>query len=408
VLTIIALAVALAVTGVGVRWFAVRQSASAAQAAPTTQTVAASLSTMEKTVTSSGTIAPTVQEDVSFLGSGVVTSVLVAAGQTVTAGQALATIDTLTLNADLLQARATLAQVKATHADAVDAADGSDASDAQIAAAAAQIDVAQAAADAAQAAMEGATLTAPVAGLVTQVGVVVGDGVTGSSATTGSSGAAVGASAGGSSAGAGASTGAASTSSAAFTIVGTDSWKVDATVDDGDVGLIAAGDQAEITLTGATATIFGTVSEIGLISTSSSGVASYPVTIAITGKPAGVYDGVSADVSIIYERRTDVLTVPSAAVRTVDGASVVTQAAADGTEVSTPVTVGDTVGQLTEITSGLAEGDEVLVRVVQQTTQQVTGTQDTGTRGQVPGGFTPGQLPEGFDPNQLPQRPTDG
>ena len=93
------------------------------------------------------------------------------------------------------------------------------------------------------------------------------------------------------------------------------------------------------------------------------------------------------------------------------GPSVVTQAGEDGEEISTTVTVGETVGDTTEITEGLAEGDEVLVTVVTQTPGSGTTTdQESGMRGQVPEGFDPSQmqLPEGFDPSQLPGGPTDG
>jgi len=174
------------------------------------------------------------------------------------------------------------------------------------------------------------------------------------------------------------------------------------TVDDADVALITVGDQAEITIEDVTDMVFGTVTEIGLISTSTSGVAAYPVSIEVTGQPDGVHDGVSGDVAIVYERRTDVLTVPSAAVRTVDGGSVVTQAGADGKEITTSVTVGETVGDLTEITAGLVEGDEVLVTVVTQTSQDA-GTGTEVVPGQLPEGFDPSQmqLPEGFDPSQM-------
>ncbi|HEY0217884.1 MAG TPA: efflux RND transporter periplasmic adaptor subunit [Cellulomonas sp.] len=144
-------------------------------------------------------------------------------------------------------------------------------------------------------------------------------------------------------------------------IIGTDAWQISVTVDETDVTLIAVGDQVEITVEDATDTLYGTVGEIGLLSSSSGGVAAYPVVIDVTGSPDGLHDGVSADVSIIYERRTDVLTVPSAAVTTVDGQSVVTQEGADGDQVTTAVTVGETSGTLVEITDGLAEGDEVLV-----------------------------------------------
>src|SRR5450830_41165 len=377
---------ALVVGAGGVYWFGLRDDAAATQTPEaTSQAVAASLTTLEKSVTASGTLAPTVQEDVSFEATGTVTSVDVVAGQTVTAGQALATIDTLTLNADLLSAKATLATAKARLADSKDGDDGSDASAAQIAANAAQVEVAAAAVDVATEAMADAVLVAPVDGLLTEVNLAVGQAVTGSADSS-------------------ALVGTGQTSAAS-----TESWQIDVTVDDADVALITVGDQAEITIEDVTDMVFGTVTEIGLISTSTSGVAAYPVSIEVTGQPDGVHDGVSGDVAIVYERRTDVLTVPSAAVRTVDGGSVVTQAGADGKEITTSVTVGETVGDLTEITAGLVEGDEVLVTVVTQTSQDA-GTGTEVVPGQLPEGFDPSQmqLPEGFDPSQFGGGQTNG
>ena len=265
-------------------WFGIRD-ASAASAAPITRTVAASLTTMQKSVSGSGTLTPSVQQDVSFDVSGTVTAVPVAVGQTVTAGQTLATVDTLQLNADLLQAKATLASAQAKLSDASGSA--------QVAAAQAQVDVAQAGVDTAQAAMDGATLVAPVAGLLAAVNLEVGDAVGG---------------AGGPSAGGGTDT-----TTAQFTIVGTDAWEVDVTVSDADVALLEVGDQAEVTLDGATDPVFGTISAIGLLSTSDSGVAAYPVTVAVTGDQAALHDGVSADVELVYERRTDLPRVGIAA-----------------------------------------------------------------------------------------------
>ncbi len=408
-------AAVLAVAGTGAWWFVLRDDAGAAGPTSTTQAVAASRTTLEKTVAASGTVAPTVDEEVSFGSGGTVTAVAVQAGETVAAGQTLATIDTLTLNASLLAARATLAEAQARLADAEDADDGTDVAQAQIDAAAAQVDVAQAGVDEASAAMADATLVAPAAGLVTEVNLAVGDVVGPSSGSSGGGSTGSTGSAGGSAAQPGATTATASTSSTAdVVIVGTDSWTVDVTVDDSEVALLEVGDQAELTLDEATGTVFGVVSEIGLVPTSSSGVPAYPVTIAITGQPDGVYDGVDADVSIVYERRTDVLTVPSAAVRTVDGASTVSVAADDGGEQSVPVTVGETVGDRTEIVDGLAEGDEVLVTVVTQTSGGDQSGQG-GRSGQGMEGFDPSQMqpPAGFDPSQMgdgsfPVRPGQG
>lgn len=386
----IAGAVVLVVAGASVYWFVVRDSPAAATQAQT-RSVAASLTTLEKSVTGTGTLTPGVHEDVGFASNGTVTSVLVASGDAVTAGQPLATIDTLSLDADVLAARASLAKAQATLADGEDAADGSDASDAQIASSAKQVELAQSQVSAAEENLAGATLTAPVDGILTTADLEVGDVVSGSGGSTSS-----GTSSGGAgSAGASATT---TTSTAPFTIVGTTSWTVSITVDESDIASLAVGNQAELTVDNLTGTVFGTVTEVGLISTSTRGVAGYPVTITVTGNPEGLNDGVSADVSIIYERRTDVLTVPTAAVRQVDGASVVDQVAADGTQVATPVTVGETSGSTVEITDGLVEGDEVLVTIA---------TQSTGQTGQTGGGrsgegtqireFPGGTMPDGAD-----------
>jgi macrolide-specific efflux system membrane fusion protein len=406
---VVAVVLLVGVAGTGVYWFGFREErAQAAVPEQTSTAVAASLSTIEQSVTASGTLTPAVQQDVSFAVTGTVTSVDVAAGDTVAAGQQLATVDTLDLNAALLQAKAELASAQASLSDAQDEADGSDASDAQVAAASAQVDVAQAAVDDAQADLAGATLTAPVAGLLTEVNLEVGDAVTGSagsSGSTGSSGVTGSSGAGGASGAASGTTGSTTTttSTAQFVIVGTDAWQVSVTVAESDVALIAVGDQVEITTDDATEPVYGTVGEIGLLSTSTSGTAAYPVVVDVTGSPEGLHDGESADVAIIYERRTDVLTVPSAAVTTVDGQTVVTQEGADGGTVTTAVTVGETSGNVVEITDGLAEGDEVLVTTF---TPRASGTSQDGEDAQVPGGTT-GERPE-FTGGEMPAFPGDG
>lgn len=400
------------VAGAGGYLLALREEpAQAAAPASTTTAVAASLSTIEQSVTASGTLTPAVQEDLAFAVSGTVQSVDVAAGDTVTAGQQLATVDTLQLDAALLSAKADLASAQASLADAEDEADGSDASDAQVAALAAQVEVAQAAVDAAQEDLAGATLTAPVAGLVTSVDLEVGDVVSGGSGSSGSStsGSAGSGGTAGTSQGSGGSGAATSTSTAQVVIVGTDSWQVSVSVGESDVALVDVGDQVELTVDDVADTVYGTVGEVGLVPSSSSGVATYPVTVDVTGSPEGLHDGVSADVSIIYERRTDVLTVPAAAVTTVDGRSVVTQEGADGEQVTTEVTVGETSGSLVEITDGLAEGDEVLVTAFSP--RAGTGSDDEQQGGgQVPdfsGGMPDfsGEMPDfsgGFPGGQMP------
>ncbi|TFB73801.1 hypothetical protein E3O21_16155 [Cryobacterium flavum] len=144
----------------GGTWWIIAAQATSAVASPVTQTVAASLETMEQSVSATGTLTPTVQGEVSFAASGNVTGVNVVAGTVVAAADVLAAVDTLTVDADLLQARATLASAAAKLADSQDSSDGSTAGLAQIPANAASVTTAQNGVDEALAAQSAVTLTA--------------------------------------------------------------------------------------------------------------------------------------------------------------------------------------------------------------------------------------------------------
>ena len=98
--------------------------------------------------------------------------------------------------------------------------------------------------------------------------------------------------------------------------------------------------------------------------TTTSGVATFPVTINVTGSTSGLYAGASATVSIIYNQLKDVLAVPAAAVGPgPDGKSVVT-VMVHGRQVQKDVTTGLTTGGLTQITGGLTAGEPVVVNIV--------------------------------------------
>ena len=160
---------------------------------------------------------------------------------------------------------------------------------------------------------------------------------------------------------------------------------VDTSVTAADLPLVKPDLQAQIVPTGSSATVFGTVSSVGVIATTSSGVASFPVTLAVTGSPASLYAGGTASVSIIVKEVADALVVPTAAITTVDGKTVVTLVK-DGQQVSTPVALGMVQGNLTQITAGLSEGDEVLV-TRSGTTPGQGGGSGTATRTRGSGGL---------------------
>jgi multidrug efflux pump subunit AcrA (membrane-fusion protein) len=142
----------------------------------------------------------------------------------------------------------------------------------------------------------------------------------------------------------------------------------------------------DLTLTGSATPIYGTVSSIGIVASVSSGVASFPVVIGVTGTPSGLYSGMSADASIIVLEHSDVLTVPSSAVHTLGTESFVYELKG-GKEVEHTVGIGAVGTTLTQITSGLKSGQEVVLANL--SIPLSTGTSSTGGLGGLgSSGFT--------------------
>jgi RND family efflux transporter MFP subunit len=320
---VIALAlVVLAGTGL---WWTQRDS-QAAGAGTTTATV--SRGDYSTTVTASGTIDPARQEDLSFAVTGQVTVVRVAEGDRVRRGEVLARVDDASLRAqrDAAQASLDAALVQ------LDEDSDADASATQLAADAASVAAARSQLTQAKEAVDGAVLRSPIRGTVSAVNLAVGD-QAGSQADA-----------------------------AAVTVISTRSFEVDASVGAADAASLKKGMQAEITPTGSDATVYGTVASIGAIATAdSSGAATFPVTIDVTGRPTGLYAGSSADVVITTKKVPDVLTVQTPALHTEDGETWVwlVDATADGGRRKVRITTGTTYGMNTEVKSGLKEGDQV-------------------------------------------------
>ena len=355
--------VALLAAG-GAVWWA-RSAGTSSANNPTYRLVAATTGTIRQSITSTGTIAPAEQDAVNFTVPGKVTRVAVMAGQRVSAGTVLATIDTATLTANLAQAQATLATAQAKVA--ADNADSSTTAT-QLAADTTAATSAQGQVTAAQQAMSAATLTSPIAGVVAEVNLTVGEQVgtssgSSGSATSGGSGGGTGApSSGTGGSGSGGSNSTSSSPNDQFLVISTTSWVVNATVDSTGVGLVAPGDQAQIIPGSSPSMVYGTIASVGVMATTSSGVATFPVVISVTGNPSGLHAGDTATVSLIYRQFSGVLIVPTAAVHTVGGQRVV-YLVSGGKQVNHPVGVGLSSGGSTQITSGLNEGDQVEVAI---------------------------------------------
>jgi multidrug efflux pump subunit AcrA (membrane-fusion protein) len=407
---VITVVVLLVAGGVATAWAKTRSSGTVPTAAAT-RLVTVSSGTVQQSVAASGTIAPTTTSNLTFGSAGQVTSVKVTQGQKVTAGQQLATITSASLTSQVAQAQATIASDEAKLSTDQTAA----ASAAQIAADQASITVAQAQLTDAQAALAGATLTSPITGTVTAVNLTVGQQLSASSSSTGSSSGAgassgSGASSGGSSGassggGSGQSgSGSASTSSGAsassgssgassstsstgqIQVISTGSYIVNASVGASDVANVAKGDQVTITTTGSTTPVFGLVSSVGIVASSSSGTSAFPVVITVTGSPTGLYAGSTANVSIIYRQLSNVLVVPTLAITRTNGNSYVTLDK-NGVKSQRLITVGLSSGGSTQVASGLTAGDTVVERVPTARTGGTSGFGGFGGAGGGTGGF---------------------
>ena len=379
----LAAGVAVIVLGAGgtAAYFGTRNDKAAAATTTTTQTVGTG--TVRQSVSATGTLAPASEENLNFSVSGEVTKVAVSEGQHVKKGQTLAKIDSASLSATEAQAEATVANDQAK----VDDDSGNGATDTQVAADKAALTAAKNQLASAKSQLASATMTSPIDGVVAAVNLTVGESVSGSSSSNpnGSNSSSSDSSA-------------SSSSDPQILVISTNSWLVNATVDATSVGLIKKGNQAQLTVTGASDTVYGTISSVGLVSSSTSGTASYPVVIDVTGSPSGLHDGANVTATLIYKQVSNVLVMPTIALhRNATGGQYVEQVK-NGKTVQTTVRVGIASGGQTQIVSGLSAGDKI---IVPQVTLGRGGTGNNGN-GNIPkGGFTfpgGGKIPAGGGP----------
>jgi macrolide-specific efflux system membrane fusion protein len=409
------------------------------------RTAAAVVGTVTQTMPISGNLSPLNQTDLDFAGSGKVQAVNVVAGQTVTAGEVLASLDPVSLQGGLTQAQANLTSVQAKlsldragataqnlnqaqasvntaqvqlqsdirsqsdtqavnaqmvaqaksamtsapqdqaaqnnyQAALVKAQQSNDQAQSQVNRDTVALENAQASlavlkqgsttqqiqmdqsqvavdqvnVDSAQRALNQTTLTAPTDGVVSQVSIMVGQ-TSGSGSSLSGSG----------SSGSGSAAAASSSSSTthAISILTPGAYAVTGAVSDAQIGQIALGQAARITPAGATDALTGKVTYIGAVATVTSGVATFAVTVTIDGSNPALHAGTSASVSIIINQASEVLTIPTSALR--GGSSV--QVLVNGKAEVKTVTVGASDALRTQIVSGLNPGDQVITATVSST-----------------------------------------
>ncbi|HEX4818796.1 MAG TPA: HlyD family efflux transporter periplasmic adaptor subunit [Acidimicrobiales bacterium] len=230
------------------------------------------------------------------------------------------------------------------------------------------------------------SLTAPVAGTVASVSGQVGSPASGSSSSSSSSG-----SSGSGSSGSGASSGSSSSaSSTSGFVVLTDVNLLDVKVGfaEADAAKVRVGQAATVTFDALPGqTVNGTVLSIDVNQTLVSNVVTYYAHIGLTSPPADIKPGMTASVSVVLDKRENVVTLPTSAVSTRGNTATVTVRDNAGKDSTRTIAVGLRGDNAVEIVSGLQAGETVVTKVTSATG---TGTSNFGGRGGGGGGVVVG------------------
>ncbi len=213
------------------------------------------------------------------------------------------------------------------------------------------------------------TVTAPSAGIVSNLTIAPGSLVSGGT-TSGSS------------------------STAAAQVIGTiaKEQQTQAVVDLSEIDAAKVSPNQKVTITMdafPNQTFTGKVLVINTNGAVSSGVTTYPATILFDTSQSNMYPNMAVNAKIITAVKDNVILVPSSAVQSANGSSTVRELQ-NGKLVNVPVTLGDANDSLTEIVSGVNEGDTVVTSVINGVTL-TSGTSTTspfsGLNRGGPGGF---------------------
>jgi len=152
-----------------------------------------------------------------------------------------------------------------------------------------------------------------------------------------------------------------------------------------DINKVQVGQKVEITLNSIDdKTFLGEVVGIDKIGIISSGIANYPVIVKFDNDSNIVLPNMGVDTEIIIQEKEDVVFVPSAAVLSLKGGTVVKIQAGNETKI-TQVETGISTNEFTEIISGIEEGTTVLINTLPTSGFKPTEDGQGGSRGILPG-----------------------
>ena len=199
------------------------------------------------------------------------------------------------------------------------------------------------------------TITAPIDGVITTLSLENGDSYSGGSAGN----------------------------TAPVVITDPNTYEATVTVAETDISSVQVGQKVTMTFDAITdLTLTGKVTRVDTVGTNSSGVVSYSAIITPDVMNPSVKSGMTVTANIITKTAIDVLAVPSTAIKTSSGTSYV-QILQNGVATDVTVETGLVSDSYTEITSGLTEGESIIV-----STTNGSGSTSTTTRrsGNVLGG----------------------
>jgi HlyD family secretion protein len=176
------------------------------------------------------------------------------------------------------------------------------------------------------------------------------------------------------------------TSTTGFIVLAnTGSMALHGTIGEGDVVKLKLGQVATVTVDAVgTAKMTGKITSLDPVATIASGVPVYGIDVTIDLPSAAVRPGMSGTANVIIASSPNTLTVPNLAVKTATGRRFLT-VMKDGQQVDTDVTFGISNDTVTEILTGVQEGDIV---VLPQPRAAASGGANRGV--QIGGGGGPG------------------
>jgi HlyD family secretion protein len=175
------------------------------------------------------------------------------------------------------------------------------------------------------------------------------------------------------------------------------------TLSESDIANIKVGNKATLTFDAIeNLTVDGEVTAVDSVGAASSGVVSYGLEIAFDTDNESVKPGMSTSATIATNSKENVLTVPTTAVKSRNDGTYYVQVLGEiydltnraslikGVTSTTPptikiVTIGLADDTNTEITSGLSEGDQVVVRVSTSTTTSSSSSSSSSTKNSTSG-----------------------